>query len=174
MRVITALVYGVLVGCRAQAPTGKLGPARTCAAVIAYKVPGHREYPPSTLIPSQHTMASRRAVTVLRPVGNAAGPRLLKTGSLQNSQFQARTLASQVWRPRKTASQPPQQVRYASSGAGKEQLGKTALYEIHSKYGAKFVPFGGYSMPVQYSDLGIVDSHNWTRENASLFDVGHM
>lgn len=29
-------------------------------------------------------------------------------------------------------------------------------------------------MPVQYSDLGITESHNWTREKASLFDVGHM
>jgi aminomethyltransferase len=36
------------------------------------------------------------------------------------------------------------------------------------------VPFGGYSMPVQYSDLSIVESHHWTREKASLFDVGHM
>jgi aminomethyltransferase len=65
-------------------------------------------------------------------------------------------------------------VRYVSSGADKEKLGRTDLYELHSKYGAKFVPFGGYSMPVQYSDLSIVDSHNWTREKASLFDVGHM
>lgn len=53
-------------------------------------------------------------------------------------------------------------------------MAKTGLYQLHSKYGAKFVPFGGYSMPVQYSDLSIVDSHNWTREKASLFDVGHM
>ncbi|KXL46257.1 hypothetical protein M433DRAFT_143301 [Acidomyces richmondensis BFW] len=36
------------------------------------------------------------------------------------------------------------------------------------------VPFGGYKMPVQYSDLTIAESHNWTREKASLFDVGHM
>ncbi|OQO04961.1 hypothetical protein B0A48_07979 [Cryoendolithus antarcticus] len=36
------------------------------------------------------------------------------------------------------------------------------------------VPFGGYSMPVQYSDLGVGESHHWTREKASLFDVGHM
>ncbi|KAF2771691.1 glycine cleavage system T protein [Teratosphaeria nubilosa] len=36
------------------------------------------------------------------------------------------------------------------------------------------VPFGGYSMPVQYSDLGVGESHIWTREKASLFDVGHM
>lgn len=36
------------------------------------------------------------------------------------------------------------------------------------------VPFGGYSMPVQYSDLSVGESHAWTREKASLFDVGHM
>ncbi|CAF9935593.1 Aminomethyltransferase, mitochondrial [Imshaugia aleurites] len=36
------------------------------------------------------------------------------------------------------------------------------------------VPFGGYSMPVQYADLGVGESHKWTREKASLFDVGHM
>ncbi|KAI9827545.1 MAG: Aminomethyltransferase, mitochondrial [Thelocarpon impressellum] len=36
------------------------------------------------------------------------------------------------------------------------------------------VPFAGYSMPVQYEDLSVGDSHRWTREKASLFDVGHM
>ena len=36
------------------------------------------------------------------------------------------------------------------------------------------VPFAGYSMPVQYDDLSVGDSHRWTREKASLFDVGHM
>lgn len=36
------------------------------------------------------------------------------------------------------------------------------------------VPFAEYSMPVQYSDLSLVESHKWTREKASLFDVGHM
>ncbi|KAK4981867.1 Aminomethyltransferase, mitochondrial [Elasticomyces elasticus] len=29
-------------------------------------------------------------------------------------------------------------------------------------------------MPVQYSDLSVGESHRWTREKASLFDVGHM
>lgn len=29
-------------------------------------------------------------------------------------------------------------------------------------------------MPVQYSDLSVGESHAWTREKASLFDVGHM
>lgn len=36
------------------------------------------------------------------------------------------------------------------------------------------VPFGGFSMPVQYSDLSVGESHKWTREKAGLFDVGHM
>lgn len=36
------------------------------------------------------------------------------------------------------------------------------------------VPFANYSMPVQYSDLSVGESHKWTREKASLFDVGHM
>ncbi|KAI0395743.1 glycine cleavage system T protein [Xylariaceae sp. FL0594] len=36
------------------------------------------------------------------------------------------------------------------------------------------VPFGGFEMPVQYSGLGVSASHHFTREKASLFDVGHM
>ncbi len=51
---------------------------------------------------------------------------------------------------------------------------RTALHELHISNGGKMVPFGGYSMPVQYSDLGVGESHRWTREKASLFDVGHM
>ncbi|KAI0442138.1 glycine cleavage system T protein [Xylaria telfairii] len=61
---------------------------------------------------------------------------------------------------------------YASSSSSGEPLGKTALYDLHLDYGGKMVPFGGFSMPVQYS--GGVNSHHFTREKASLFDVGHM
>ena len=53
-------------------------------------------------------------------------------------------------------------------------LGHTALHQLHVESGGKMVPFGGYSMPVQYSDLSVGESHRWTREKASLFDVGHM
>ena len=53
-------------------------------------------------------------------------------------------------------------------------LERTALHELHIRHGGKMVPFGGFSMPVQYSDLGVGESHKWTREKASLFDVGHM
>ncbi len=67
------------------------------------------------------------------------------------------------------------QRRYASNGSRQaEKLQRTALYDLHVANGGKMVPFGGYSMPVQYADLGIGESHKWTREKASLFDVGHM
>ena len=50
---------------------------------------------------------------------------------------------------------------------------KTALYNYHKSLGAKFVPFAGYEMPVQYSS-GIVDEHKVTRSGAGMFDVSHM
>ncbi len=54
-----------------------------------------------------------------------------------------------------------------------EILKRTPLYELHLSWGARLVPFAGYEMPVQYP-TGIVAEHNWTRDNAGLFDVSHM
>jgi len=53
------------------------------------------------------------------------------------------------------------------------EIQKTALYEYHKSLGAKFVPFAGYQMPVQYAS-GIVEEHKFTRSKAGLFDVSHM
>ncbi len=50
---------------------------------------------------------------------------------------------------------------------------KTALYQTHKSLGAKFVPFAGYEMPIQYKD-GIVKEHISTRTFAGFFDVSHM
>ena len=50
---------------------------------------------------------------------------------------------------------------------------RTSLYDAHVKLGARMVPFAGYDMPVQYP-AGILAEHNWTRQNAGLFDVSHM
>lgn len=74
-----------------------------------------------------------------------------------------------------SASSPPQR-RQASGDASISDggLNHTALHDLHISNGGKMVPFGGYSMPVQYSDLTVGESHKWTREKASLFDVGHM
>lgn len=49
---------------------------------------------------------------------------------------------------------------------------KTPLYDCHVAAGAKMVPFGGFSMPVQYTD--IIAEHMAVRQQAGLFDVSHM
>ena len=54
-----------------------------------------------------------------------------------------------------------------------EELAHTPLYDWHAANGAKFVPFAGYNMPVQYT-LGVMKEHLWTRTEAGLFDVSHM
>lgn len=54
-----------------------------------------------------------------------------------------------------------------------EAAKRTPLYDEHVALGARMVPFAGYDMPVQYP-AGIMAEHNWTRDNAGLFDVSHM
>ncbi len=49
---------------------------------------------------------------------------------------------------------------------------KTVLYDTHVKLGARMVPFAGYIMPVQYTD--IIKEHMAVRTKAGLFDVSHM
>ncbi len=49
---------------------------------------------------------------------------------------------------------------------------KTVLYDAHVSLGARMVPFGGFIMPVQYTD--ILKEHNAVRTAAGFFDVSHM
>ena len=51
---------------------------------------------------------------------------------------------------------------------------QTPLYDAHLAAGAKMGPFAGFDMPLEYSDQSHSESHKWTREHASLFDVSHM
>ncbi|KAM4059576.1 aminomethyltransferase folate-binding domain-containing protein [Hirsutella rhossiliensis] len=73
----------------------------------------------------------------------------------------------------KPALRTCQQVRCASDAAGSE-LKRTPLYDLHLAHGGKMVPFAGYSMPVQYAGASLAESHHFTRQHASLFDVSHM
>ena len=54
-----------------------------------------------------------------------------------------------------------------------DNLQQTPFYSLHQQAGAKFVPFAGYAMPVQYAK-GIKTEHVHTRTQAGLFDVSHM
>lgn len=62
----------------------------------------------------------------------------------------------------------------SAKAASDGNLRELPLRAIHEEHGAQFVPFGGYNMPLQYRDQSHLESHHWTRHNASLFDVSHM
>lgn len=49
----------------------------------------------------------------------------------------------------------------------------TPLHARHIAHKAKMAEFAGYDMPIQY-ETGVMTEHNWTRENAGIFDVSHM
>lgn len=51
-------------------------------------------------------------------------------------------------------------------------LKNIALNEKHISLGAKMVPFAGYNMPLQYSNL--IQEHLCVRNNVGIFDVSHM
>lgn len=54
-----------------------------------------------------------------------------------------------------------------------ENLKRTPLHQVHVDSGARMVPFGGWDMPVQYSD-GIIAEVKSVRNSAGMFDVSHM
>jgi aminomethyltransferase len=55
---------------------------------------------------------------------------------------------------------------------GWSKLKKTPLYEKHVALKAKIIDFGGWAMPVQYTN--VIEEHKATRSTAGLFDICHM
>lgn len=49
---------------------------------------------------------------------------------------------------------------------------RTCLYDKHVALGALISPFGGFDMPIQYSN--ITDEHHAVRQYCGVFDVSHM
>jgi aminomethyltransferase len=60
----------------------------------------------------------------------------------------------------------------SESNSQTDPLRRTPLHAFHARHGARFVPFGGWEMPVQFR--GILDEHRAVRASAGLFDVSHM
>jgi len=50
---------------------------------------------------------------------------------------------------------------------------KTVVHGLHAELGARFCPFAGFEMPLQYPE-GLRAEHLHTRAHAGLFDVSHM
>ena len=54
-----------------------------------------------------------------------------------------------------------------------KDLKKIFLNDFHKNHHAKFVPFAGYHMPINYKE-GIIKEHLQVRNSGGLFDVSHM
>ena len=54
-----------------------------------------------------------------------------------------------------------------------QTLNTVFLNDYYHGLGAKFIPFAGYSMPINFS-LGIIKEHQHTRSKCGLFDISHM
>ena len=60
----------------------------------------------------------------------------------------------------------------AEKHGGSGSLKQLALRDWHERAGARFAPFAGWEMPLQYA--GIVAEHTAVRTAAGMFDVSHM
>lgn len=125
---------------------------------------------------SKGVVPSSSTATYVRPSAlNGAVSRF--NPSVSRGQLSSRSLT--YARPSTTAIpnraaryQPRIGIRNASSSS--EEAKPTQLYDLHVARGGKMAPYAGYSMPLYYSDQSHLESHKWTREKSSLFDVSHM
>lgn len=115
----------------------------------------------------RRTPQLQRSLSIASPSGRPASARLT-TARRSNLAGPGRWTAPVTLPPTLRSS------KNASSVSSTREPSRTALYDVHVENGGRMVPFGGFSMPVQYADLSVGDSHKWTREKCSLFDVGHM
>lgn len=51
---------------------------------------------------------------------------------------------------------------------------RSPLHERHTALGAKFAPFGGWEMPLEYAGGGVLREHAAVREAVGVFDVSHL
>ena len=55
-----------------------------------------------------------------------------------------------------------------------DQRRLTSLFGRHQALGAKFAPFGGWQMPIEYAGQGVRAEHQAVRERVGVFDVSHL
>ncbi|MFG1952567.1 glycine cleavage system aminomethyltransferase GcvT [Micromonospora sp. NPDC048830] len=61
-----------------------------------------------------------------------------------------------------------------TSGAAAIRLRRSPLHERHAALGAKFAPFGGWEMPLEYAGGGVLKEHTAVRAGVGVFDVSHL
>ncbi|MET7669337.1 glycine cleavage system aminomethyltransferase GcvT [Micromonospora luteifusca] len=58
--------------------------------------------------------------------------------------------------------------------AAATRLRRSPLHERHIAAGAKFAPFGGWEMPLEYAGGGVLKEHTAVRTAVGVFDVSHL
>lgn len=53
-------------------------------------------------------------------------------------------------------------------------LRRSPLHDRHVALGAKFGPFGGWEMPLEYAGGGVLAEHTAVRQAVGIFDVSHL
>src|SRR5256885_15994768 len=53
-------------------------------------------------------------------------------------------------------------------------LRRSPLHSRHVDLGAKFAAFGGWEMPLEYADGGVLKEHTAVRTAVGVFDVSHL
>ncbi|MEW2381929.1 glycine cleavage system aminomethyltransferase GcvT [Micromonospora sp. NPDC047707] len=61
-----------------------------------------------------------------------------------------------------------------TSGAAETRLRRSPLHDRHTAAGAKFAPFGGWEMPLEYAGGGVLREHTAVRTSVGVFDVSHL
>ncbi|SBT65197.1 aminomethyltransferase [Micromonospora sediminicola] len=61
-----------------------------------------------------------------------------------------------------------------TSDAAETRLRRSPLHERHTALGAKFAPFGGWQMPLEYAGGGVLKEHTAVRTAVGVFDVSHL
>lgn len=61
-----------------------------------------------------------------------------------------------------------------TSDAAATRLRRSPLHERHTALGAKFAPFGGWEMPLEYAGGGVLKEHTAVRTGVGVFDVSHL
>jgi aminomethyltransferase len=51
---------------------------------------------------------------------------------------------------------------------------RSPLHDRHAALGARFAPFGGWEMPLEYAGGGVLREHAAVREAVGVFDVSHL
>ncbi|MFD1080368.1 glycine cleavage system aminomethyltransferase GcvT [Micromonospora andamanensis] len=61
-----------------------------------------------------------------------------------------------------------------TTDAAATRLRRSPLAGRHTALGAKFAPFGGWEMPLEYAGGGVLREHSAVRTGVGVFDVSHL